>query len=241
MLILLKRSQIILSLVLIISVLFSLSYFSIAKEKAFVVVDKKVIIVDPGHGGIDGGAVGVNGTLEKDINLKIAYKLKNIAENNGVEVVLTRDQDVSLHTTSSDRVSSQKRSDLQFRKKFMTENPNYIFVSIHQNKFAQSKYRGAQVFYADNQLSQNLGNAIQESLITTLNDGNTRVAKKVSNDIFLLKGVNSAAVIVECGFLSNKEEEQLLNNEDYQQKIAEAIFKGVTNFSSSGKEGQVQI
>ena len=105
MLILLKRSQIILTLVLIISVLFSLSYFSIAKEKAFVVVDKKVIIVDPGHGGIDGGAVGVNGTLEKDINLKIAYKLKNIAENNGVEVILTRDQDVSLHTTSSARVS----------------------------------------------------------------------------------------------------------------------------------------
>ena len=187
MLILLKRSQILLSIVLIISVLFSLSYFSIAKEKAFVVVDKKVIIVDPGHGGMDGGAVGVSGTLEKNINLKIAYKLKNIAENNGIEVILTRDQDVSLHTTSSDRISSQKRSDLVFRKKFITDNPDKVFISIHQNKFGQEKYRGAQVFYADNQSSLNLGNAIQDSLISYLNDGNTRVAKKVSNDIFLLK------------------------------------------------------
>lgn len=230
MLILLKRSQIILSVVIITSVLLSLSYFSIAKEKALVVIDKNVIIIDPGHGGLDGGAVGINGTLEKDINLKIAYKLKNIAENNGTEVILTRDQDVSLHTTSSDRISSQKRSDLEFRKKFITDNPNYIFISIHQNKFAQSKYRGAQVFYADNQLSENLGNAIQKSLIQHLNDGNTRVAKKVSNDIFLLKGINSTAVIVECGFLSNKEEEQLLNDEKYQQKIAEGIYKGVQNF-----------
>ena len=230
MIILLKRSQIILSVVIITSVLLSLSYFSIAKEKALVVIDKNVIIIDPGHGGLDGGAVGINGTLEKDINLKIAYKLKNIAESNGTEVILTRDQDVSLHTTSSDRISSQKRSDLEFRKKFITDNPNYIFISIHQNKFAQSKYRGAQVFYADNQLSENLGNAIQKSLIQHLNDGNTRVAKKVSNDIFLLKGINSTAVIVECGFLSNKEEEQLLNDEKYQQKIAEGIYKGVQNF-----------
>lgn len=232
MLIILKKSHVYLSLVLIVSILFSLSYLSIAKErdKDFAVLDKGTIIIDAGHGGMDGGAVGVGGTLEKDINLKISLKLKELAEKNGLKVIMTRDKDVSLHTTDSNKIRTQKRSDLDNRKKVLNENPNYIFVSIHQNQFEQSKYKGAQVFYADNDSSCNLGTIIQKSLIDNLQDGNTRVAKKITNDVYLLKGVQSTAVVVECGFLSNEEEEKLLNTDEYQTKVADAILKGILQF-----------
>ncbi len=224
MLIILKKSYVFLTLVLVISMLFSAAYFGTAKEE---VVPEKTLVIDAGHGGQDGGAVGITGVLEKNINLSIALKLKTEAEKNGWKVIMTRSSDMSLHDTESSKVRSQKRSDLQKRKSILNKNSNAIFVSIHQNKFEQSKYKGAQVFYADNEEAQKLGENIQQSLIKVLADGNNRVAKTITDEVYLLKGVKTPAVIVECGFLSNPEEEQLLTQNNYQTKVAQAIFEGV--------------
>lgn len=184
-------------------------------------------IIDAGHGGMDGGAVGTSGVMEKDINLNVALELKNILESKGKKVILTRDSDKSLHTTNSSKIRTQKRSDLEYRKKVLTDNPEAVFVSIHMNKFEQSKYRGAQVFYADNEKSRIIGETVQAALREGLADGNDRVAKTVESSVFILKGVTTPAIIVECGFLSNPDEEKLLSDANYQKKLAECIANGL--------------
>lgn len=227
MLIILKRSYVFLSLVLILTLLCSVTYFGTAKEETN--IDYDTIIIDAGHGGQDGGAVGVTGVLEKNINLAIAIKLKDIAKKDGKNVIMTRDTDTDLSTTESSNVRTQKRSDLQNRKNIIEKN-NGIFIGIHQNKFEQSKYRGAQVFYANNQEAERLGLTVQKALIDGIADGNTRVAKKSEKDIYILKGIKSPAIIVECGFLSNPEEEKLLTQNDYQTKVAQAIYDGICRY-----------
>ena len=179
---------------------------------------------------MDGGAVSENGVMEKDINLLIAQRLKEIAEADGMAVVMTRTDDRSLHTTDSSKIRVQKRSDLAYRKKILQETGALAFVSIHLNKFEQSKYKGAQVFAAKNDRSMELAESIQSRLISGLADGNTRAAKQASSDIFVLKNVTQTAVIVECGFLSNPEEEALLQQEEYQRKIAYHIYEGIKQF-----------
>lgn len=193
-------------------------------------VAPNTIVIDPGHGGMDGGAVSANGVMEKDINLSIALKLKEIAEESGMTVVMTRTEDKSLHTTDSSKIRVQKRSDLAQRKKILEETGALAFISIHLNKFEQSKYKGAQVFYAKNDKSQELANCIQQQLIEGLKDGNTRQAKQVAPDLYIFKGVKQTAVVVECGFLSNPEEEALLQQEEYQKKLAYYIFEGIKQF-----------
>ncbi len=227
MLIILKKSYALLSLVLVFAIFFSTIYFGTAKDE---IVTDDTIIIDAGHGGTDGGAVGTTGVLEKNINLAIALKLRDIAKKDGKTVIMTRETDTDLSTTESSKVRTQKRSDLQNRKKIIEDNPNAIFVGIHQNKFEQSKYRGAQVFYADNDESAKLGQIMQKALIDGIKDGNTRVAKKTNGDIYILKGIKTPAVIVECGFLSNPEEEQLLTKNEYQTKVAQAIYEGICNY-----------
>lgn len=226
MLILLKKSYVALCIFLAAAIVFSAAFFGRAEDVA-APGEKNVIVIDPGHGGMDGGAVGCTGVLEKNINLSIALQLKTIAEKDGKKVIMTRDTDTSLHTTESSKIRAQKRSDLSNRKKVLEENGNAVFVSVHQNKFEQSKYCGAQVFYADNSESEALGGAVQKSLITSLADGNTRTAKKAPGEVYLLKGVKTPAVIVECGFLSNPEEEKLLTENSYQTKVAQAIYDGI--------------
>lgn len=226
MLILLKKSYVAVCVFLAAAIIFSAVSFGRAEDVA-APNEKNVIVIDPGHGGMDGGAVGCTGVLEKNINLSIALKLKSIAEKDGKKVIMTRDTDTSLHTTESSKIRAQKRSDLSNRKRALEENAGAVFISVHQNKFEQSKYRGAQVFFADNSESEALGNSVQKSLITVLADGNTRTAKKAPREVFLLKGVKTPAVIVECGFLSNPEEEKLLTENTYQTKVAQAIYDGV--------------
>jgi N-acetylmuramoyl-L-alanine amidase len=192
-------------------------------------VDSNLFIIDAGHGGMDGGAQGASGLLEKDVNLKVAGYLKELLEDAGKTVIMTRETDQSLHTTDSNKIRDQKRSDLKNRKQILSDNKDGVFVSIHMNKFEQSQYRGAQVFYANNDQSRILGEKVQKSLIDGLADGNTRVAKKISDDVYILKGCDSTAVVVECGFLSNPEEEKLLGTEEYQRKLAQCIFNGLTS------------
>ncbi len=184
-------------------------------------VTNRVVIIDAGHGGGDPGAIGITGTLEKDINLNIALKLQQFIEKNGGTVLMTRVDDEMLGTT--------KREDMKIRKKLREENSGDIFVSIHLNSFPKSNCNGAQTFYADNEESKVLAEKIQKNMVKFLDEDNTRIAKKLS-DVYLLKKVNIPSIIVECGFLSNSKEEKLLADEQYQSKIAFAVYSGILEF-----------
>lgn len=185
--------------------------------------NKKIILIDPGHGGIDGGAKSKNGTIEKDINLSISEKVKTQLEAEGYTVYLTREDDTELNT--------RKRADLDARCKMKKEVNCDIFISIHQNKFSDSKCSGAQVWYSSNDKSNKLATVIQESLKTVLNNGNNRLAKPAKDQYRILRdGYEGASVIVECGFLSNPKEEDNLKSDDYQNKIAESIKEAVNKY-----------
>lgn len=189
----------------------------------------KTVLIDPGHGGFDAGA-SANGILEKDINLSVALKLKQCIEENGGTAIMTRETDSSTANDDGSSGKSAKVSDLKNRRSMANQSGADIFVSIHMNKFPQAQYKGAQVFYAADSQSQLLGEAIQKSLPETLNDGNTRAAKKTDGKIFILKDAKIPSVIVECGFLSNSEEAENLKNNDYQTKLAWAIYLGIDNY-----------
>lgn len=189
----------------------------------------RVVLIDAGHGGRDAGASD-NGVIEKEINLKIALKLQEYIEQSGGVAVLTRDEDESTEDPSVKDGGSYKKSDLTARVEAAKENKADIYVSIHMNKFNLSS-RGAQVFYSGNDdKSRILGEIIQQSLKDVLQDGNTRLAKKSGSSIFVLKNATVPAVLVECGFLSNKEEARLLADEAYQAKVAWAIYLGITKY-----------
>ncbi len=192
-------------------------------------VAKKVIVIDPGHGGPDAGAEA-NGALEKDLNLKVAQYLKEFIEENGGTVVMTRTTDTNTAAPNRDKRISQKKSDLTERKNLPQKVDADIFISIHMNKFTESKYKGAQVFCAPNsQESMKLGETIQASLIKNADPNNTRIAKEGSS-IYILKNAKIPSVLVECGFLSNAEEAELLQTDSYQRKVAWAIFMGVSQY-----------
>lgn len=193
-------------------------------------VAPNTIVIDAGHGGMDSGAVSANGIMEKNINLSIAFFLKEIAEADGMTVLMTRTEDISLHKTESSKIRVQKRSDLEIRKKTLNETGAAAFLSIHLNIFEQSKYKGAQVFCANNDSSKVLGQCIQKSLRDGLNDGNTREAKSVPSSLYIFRGTAETAAVVECGFLSNPEEEKLLQQTEYQKKIAYYIYEGFKSF-----------
>ena len=191
-------------------------------------MNEKIILVDPGHGGFDAGASKDN-IREKDVNLSVGLKLKDEIIKRGAKALMTREDDVSTADENRNDGSTKKASDLKKRKEMIKESD--IAISIHMNKFEQSKYWGAQVFYADKpEESKVLGETIQESLKQYLGDGNQRVAKKSDNSIFLLKNAEKPTVIVECGFLSNPEELERLKDEGYQQKLAEGICEGIEKY-----------
>ena len=158
--------------------------------------------------------------------LAFAKYLEEIAKKDGKKVIMTRESDVSLHSTESAKVRDQKRSDLENRRQIL-QNNNGIFVSIHMNKYDSPNVKGAQTFYANNEQSRNIANKIQASLINGIADGNKRVAKPAPSNLYIFKGCTTTAVVVECGFLSCPEEEALLVTEDYQRKLAQCIYDGI--------------
>ena len=195
-------------------------------------VTDKVIVVDPGHGGFDAGASG-NNVQEKTVNLAVALYLKEYIEQGGNRAILTREEDVSTAPENREGKSA-KRADLEARKHLPVEAGADVFVSIHMNQFPQSRYKGAQVFYANQpEGSKRLGEEIQASLKEILADGNTRQAKKIDGNIFILQDATVPSVIVECGFLSNPQEALLLTQEEYQRKLAQAIYTGLIRFFNS--------
>lgn len=186
-----------------------------------------VVVIDAGHGGKDPGKVGINNALEKDINLQIALRLKSLLEQNGVAVVLTREEDKDL---ASGQEGSRKNEDLRARAALIFETSPVMMVSIHQNSFPEEDVDGAQVFYyAGSEQGKLLGTMVQNNLKREIDDGNHRVAK-ANKEYYLLKKAACPAVIVECGFLSNPGEAALLITEDYQEKLAFAIHLGIMEY-----------
>lgn len=183
-----------------------------------------VVAVDAGHGGYDPGKVGVSGVLEKDINLAIACKVRTILEKQGIDVIMTRSSDVDL---SIGEGGSKKSADMRKRVEIMNSSGAAIAVSIHQNSYTDAGPKGAQVFYYEtSEQGKELADMLQNSIKTEVADDNHRVPK-ANHDYYILKKVTCPVVIVECGFLSNPTEEMLLTEEDYQEKMAQGISKGV--------------
>lgn len=189
----------------------------------------KIIVIDPGHGGIFPGAVAQDGTLEKDINLNIALYLRELLEQNGSYVIMTRESDIGLYSEGGSN-KKKKNEDLENRKKLAQGSHGDLFVSIHLNSFPQSQYYGAQTFYPkDNPSSQALARAIQEELVKALDVGNRR-APLIKEDVYVINGQPMPTVLVECGFLSNPQELKKLNNKEYQRKIAWGIYLGIQKY-----------
>lgn len=191
------------------------------------------VIIDPGHGGEDGGAVAEDGTVEKDLNLLIAMKLKALFIQNGFNVITTRETDIAIYDDDLDSLRRKKTSDMKNRLAIFNDNPSNIIISIHQNKFEQSKYHGTQIFYSNNNSqSALLADEIKKSVISLLQPENKRETKAADKNIYLLYNCENPAVIVECGFISNPSELNLLKDDEYQGEIALSIFNGFMNHYS---------
>ena len=187
---------------------------------------KALIVVDAGHGGFDPGKVGTAGTLEKEINLLIAKKLQHVLEDSGYQVIMTRESDTALCDSSATR---KKMEDLKSRVKIINDNQPALAVSIHQNSFSAGT-KGAQVFYyQDSEPSREFASVLQNTVKEELADGNKRV-EKGNSSYYMLKKTEGIFAIIECGFLSNPTEEVMLNSDDYQQKMAEAIAEGIERY-----------
>lgn len=182
---------------------------------------RKCIVIDPGHGGIDGGATSYTGVLESQLNLEIALRLNDFMHFLGVATIMTRSDDRSIYT-QGDTIAAQKVSDLQERVRIVNTTDNAILISIHQNTFHDHHYYGAQVFYSTAGESKALATQMQAGLISALNPGSNRNIKK-AHSIYLLENINTTGILIECGFISNPEEEAKLRNAEYQKKLSAVI------------------
>lgn len=221
-----------------------LSFYFLSREAADVSLqmtgglgENNVIVVDPGHGGDDPGMIGEGGLKEKGINLKISLKVKQELENEGYKVVLTREEDVGLYDSSS---QNKKAQDMQRRIALIREMNPVLTISIHQNSYQDSSVKGPQVFYYEDSVEgERLALSIQNALNGDLSVARPRVPRG-NTSYYLLKRSPGVLNIIECGFLTNPEEAALLQNEEYQQKVAAAIVKGIcTYLDGKGNEEKI--
>lgn len=190
--------------------------------------DRYCIIIDAGHGGVDGGATSCTGVLESKINLEIAFRLDDLMHLLGYDTVMIRTSDISVYTEGN-TIAQKKISDLKRRVKIINETDNALLISIHQNHFPDGRYSGAQVFYPSTQGSDVLARMIQQNLVATVNPGSSRKSKKASG-VYLMEKIQCTGVLIECGFLSNPEEEASLRAGEYQKKICAVIAASVSKF-----------
>ncbi len=183
-------------------------------------------ILDAGHGGEDGGAVSVSGVAESQVNLAVALRLDQLLGLLGQPALLLREEDISLHTPEAETLREKKRSDLMERVRMVNELPEATLISLHQNSFPQGQYWGTQLFWAPTEGSMELAKEFQALIQETLQPENRRAAKEVDDSVYLMNHVQGRAVLVECGFLSNPEEEALLLSPAYQTKVAAVLAAG---------------
>lgn len=199
-------------------------------------VTGKTVVIDPGHGGEDPGASSPGGLKEKDINLKIALKVKQLFENASNTCILTRDEDKLHYTEGTQGINAKRRQDLEYRRT-LAENSNAdLFVSIHLNSFQQSQYYGAQTFFPkDSEESKKLAILIQEEFRERVDRTNKR-EPLVKSGIRIFRDRKVPTVLAECGFLSNPKDAANLEKDEYLQKVAEAIFMGCMRYFNSNSE-----
>lgn len=190
------------------------------------------IVIDAGHGGIDGGATSCTGVLESTLNLQIALRLEALLQLLGMDTVMIRSTDTSVYTEGN-TIAAQKVSDLKERVRIVNETENAVLISIHQNTFDDARYGGAQVFYGGAEDSKALAESLQFALIQAVNPGSNRKCKK-SNGIYLMQNIQCTGVLVECGFISNPQEEAKLRSEDYQKKLSCVIAASLSMYVNSG-------
>ena len=217
-------------------VVFSLFLSYVSKPKFEVVetmsvpVSNRVIVIDAGHGTPDEGAQNSDGLTEAKINLNIALKLQNLLESSGATVILTRSSDNAIYDANADSIAEKKVSDIKNRVKIGNSSSADIFVSIHLNKIPQEQYWGWQTFYREgDENSKNLATDIQNNLNKVISNDNNRVPLKIDN-IYIMKNVEIPIALVECGFLSNKNEASKLVQDEYQDKLAWGIFNGIMDY-----------
>ena len=193
----------------------------------------RTLILDAGHGGEDGGAVSLSGVPESAVNLAVTRRLDLLLGLFGVPSVMLRQEDISLHDSSANTLREKKVSDLKNRVAAIGSEANAWLISIHQNTFSDRRYHGAQVFFAPTDGSQALAEAMQETLRATLDPDNQRVCKPIPDTIYLMNHISCPAILVECGFLSNPEEEQMLTSPNYQTKLAASLAGGWLAYQTS--------
>lgn len=197
------------------------------------------VVIDAGHGGEDGGAVSPAGNIESFVNLAIAKRLDAVLGLYGVDVVMLRTEDVSLHDPESSTIRQKKVSDLHNRVKRIESIPNATVISIHQNTYeGSSRYHGAQVFYTNNGLTLSFAQFTQEILRLVLDPENNRQATEIPDTVYLMNHITCPAILVECGFLSNPSEDALLQTGSYQTKIAIALAGAYLGYEDVKMEGE---
>lgn len=226
--------------IVVVSVFISIFVFVLATEKKEMLptvtlpVSGKTIILDAGHGKPDEGAQSSNGTTEAETNLKIALKVQNLLEQSGSTVLLTRSDENAIYDIDAKTLKQKKISDIHNRVKIGNESSADIFVSIHLNKIPQQQYDGWQTFYnKESSEGQKLAVSIQNNLNDAIQKENNRIAKTIEN-IYIIKHIEIPTTIVECGFLSNPQEEKLLLEDEYQNKLAWGIYNGIIDYFYEG-------
>ncbi len=192
-------------------------------------------VIDPGHGGSDGGAVSISGTLESGLNLEISLRLEQIFVLCGINCVMTRTSDEIEYPENAVTIRQQKAADQKNRVELVNSVANAVLISVHQNKYTTGQPFGAQVFFSKTEGSENFALLTQEKL-KSVDPDNYRIAKNIPDSIYLLKAVDCPAILVECGFLSNTRDEALLKSREYQIKLAAAIVSSYFSAFAGGKE-----
>ena len=228
-----KRIQLIIGCIMISILAISLKSGFLNKNLQAVnsnIKNQKTVILDAGHGTPDEGASSKTGVTEATINLSITLKTKEFLEQNGYKVILTRKNNNGIYDSNCTTIREKKNSDLRNRVKIANQSDADIFVSIHLNKIPEEKYWGWQTFYKNkNEEGKKLAESIQNNLNKVIQKENKRVPLKIDN-IYIIRNIKIATTIVECGFLSNNEEAKLLETAEYQEKLAEGIYKGIEDY-----------
>ncbi|MYL43707.1 N-acetylmuramoyl-L-alanine amidase CwlD [Virgibacillus salexigens] len=191
----------------------------------------KTIVIDPGHGGPDGGAVGKDDTQEKDIALEVSKKLQKYLQQSGALVYLTREEDTDLAAKETKGLARRKSEDIRNRLKFIKDKEADLFITMHLNALSSTRWSGAQTFYYPGKdENKHLAKMIQAEIIRNL-ENTTRTALPI-NSVYLLKHANIPTALVEIGFLSNERERELLKSGDYQQQMAASIYEGILRYAT---------